>query len=116
MSAYLLLLDPLKCPACRVRRRNNYTAPCHNCGVKLFASTENDFKSFEQEAGIMYWWSFHRTDGWKARDHYMVEDLKPLHRVYTPPKLDKNYGRQTTPGEVAQAPRRLREKKLKIVK
>ena len=101
MSDYVLLLDRQICPACRVRRAHTHSGPCHNCGVPLFPQgCPDNPQKYEDETGIRYWWAFHRLDGWKARDHYMVPAAKPNSRVYKIPKLPKDYGRQITPAGV----------------
>lgn len=101
---FVFLMNPLTCPFCRVKRQN-VTGFCHNCGVKLFSSTAYDFHKFEAETPIRNWWAFHKFDGWKFRDFYMIENAKPLCPIIKIDlkALDKNYGRQTTPSQVAAA-------------
>lgn len=101
---YCLLMDETRCPKC-MTRRDNITGFCHNCGLKLFASTDYDFHKFELDNNIRNWWAFHRIDGWKFRDFFMVENAKPNHRVLKidPKALDPTYGKTTTPAEVANA-------------
>ena len=92
MSAYLLLTDKNICPACRVRRQF-VTAPCHNCGAKLFTSGNFNFEKYELEVGC-HWWAYDKFKGWCHRDHWMVKDIAPNVRRYTPPVIEKNYGLQ----------------------
>lgn len=58
----------------------------------------------------MYWWAFDEIKGWVQRDHFMVENAEANHRFYKSPDLDTNYGRQTTPEEVATTGGRLKKK------
>lgn len=73
---------------------------------------------FEFETGIRHWWSWHPQNGWQHRDHFMVPNIKPNHRVYRVPKLPKNYGKEITPGDVvarsAKSKRVNRKAKAKI--
>lgn len=105
---YLFLTDVSICPACRCRR-GNHSGKCKNCGIQLFNSAEPDFNKYEADGNVPHWWAFHKFDGWKHRDHFMVEAAKPLHRKFVVPNLAKDYGKTTTPAEVAQRnPRTIR--------
>ncbi len=93
MSQFLLLHDKNICPACRVRR-SFIDGNCHNCGLRLFTSGNNNFEKFETETGVMHWWGYDSRDGWKHRDHWMIPKIQPNIRYYTPPKLAKDYGQK----------------------
>ena len=112
---FVFLTDRHRCPKCLARIDVVSGANCRNCGTKLFLRPI-DFKKFEDETGLLYWWCWHHENGWMHRDHFMVEGVKPNHREYKVPKLPKDYGLHTTPEEVAMAPRKMREKRLKIIK
>lgn len=110
---FLLLTDPARCPKCYARRLTcDY---CPACGIRLF-SKPIEFAAFETGTGIRNWWCWHPSDGWKHRDHWMVDTARPNHCQYQLPDLPKDYGRQTTPGEVAQAPLQQKRKNREVLK
>ena len=98
---FFRLLDPKRCPGCGFLGRYARNGMCLSCGVRLFPHTHNDFRAFEMAEGIRHWWAFDREHGWRHRDFFMVPDAKPLLRNPKINPLPKNYGRKTTPGEVA---------------
>lgn len=117
MSEYVLLTDQKVCPGCRARR-SFLTGNCHNCGIKIFTTCPAQPQKFEDETGVRHWWAWHPIDGWKHRDHYMIEGIKPNHRVYKAPNLAKNYGKEITPGEITNRSaksRRVRGKQEKTM-
>lgn len=101
MSEKLLLLDRNVCPQCGARRNGKYEGSCHNCGTKLFPHILCDFHKFEDDGNVRHWWAFDVEHGWMHRDHFMVKSAKPQERYQKPVEIEKSYGRQTTPGEVA---------------
>lgn len=101
MSNLLLLSHKNVCPQCFVRRNGEMDACCHNCGTRLFPSVNFDFQKYEDDGNVRHWWAFTNEAGWKHRDHFMVKSAKPQERYSPPPKIEKDYGRHTTPGEVA---------------
>lgn len=100
MSDYLYLTDKQRCPVC-FARRCFADGNCHNCGVRLFTSINIDFQKFEDETPIRLWWAWTPESGWKHRDHFMVQNARPNVRYSAPKIPDANYGRQTTPDQVA---------------
>jgi hypothetical protein len=101
MNDLLFLNDRNRCPVCFVRRNGSNDGSCHNCGVRLFPSVNYDFKRFEDETPIRFWWAYDVRSGWKHRDHFMVVNARLQERHQASIKLDKDYGRKTTPAEVA---------------
>jgi hypothetical protein len=120
MSDFIYLSDLNRCPKCFVRWQASQNKPCHNCGVKLFVSgPPQDADVMELETGMRNWWAWDSHRGWVHRDHWVVEGAKPLIRHYEVPKLDKDYGKHTTPEAVragkAQTKRfKTKEKRGKI--
>ena len=100
MSDYIFLTDKTRCPSCKVRR-SFISGNCHNCGTRLFNSIESDFHKFEAETGTVVWWAYHPAKGFVFRDHFMIPNAAPLVKRYEVDKIDRNYGRTTTPAEVA---------------
>ena len=101
MSELLLLKDPCRCPACGQRRADPIRWKCISCGITLFSHTGYGFENFERETGCVYWWAFDKERGWMYRDHFIVKDAKPLPRDVALKPIPKDYGKHTTPGEVA---------------
>ncbi len=102
MSEKLLLTDKNRCPQCGVRRIGSNSGLCHNCGTRLFPNILVDFQKYEDDGNVRHWWAFaSKEKGWMHRDHFMVKTARPQERHAPPPKIEKNYGRHTTPGEVA---------------
>ena len=101
MSDFILLQNKNTCPHCRVRRSFS-SANCFSCGTRLFTNLNGSFHAFEEETGIRYWWAWSEVNGWMHRDHLMIPDkARKLVKRYEVPKLDANYGKQTTPEKVA---------------
>ena len=103
MSDTLLLTDPRKCPNCHAKFSRALNGNCPNCGTRLFSHTTHNFHAFESETGVGNWWAMHKEKGWVHRDHFMVENAKPLNKHYSLTLTDppKNYGKSTTPEAVA---------------
>lgn len=117
MADYLLLKDQGQCPRCRCDRVIHFRQ-CINCGTMLF-TRPIQFSRYEDEGGFKNYWLFDALRGWIHRDAIMVDDFSPNEREYKAPKLDPDYGRQTTPeavraqggklklkGKIKKAPRR----------
>jgi hypothetical protein len=101
MNDFLKLEDKTRCPSCGYKHRVPVNGSCSGCGVRLFPTTDPDFRRFTEETGIRHFFAFHNIDGWKHADHFLISDAKPLHRNPSINPIPKNYGRKTTPGEVA---------------
>ena len=64
---------------------------------RFFAATGADIR----HGGMRAFFAFHRQQGWKHADHYLIERAKPNPRrieIKSPPK---DYGMTTTPGDIA---------------
>ena len=75
--------------------------PNEKCCIRLFPHTNYMFNRYEDAGEIRHFYVW-TNDGWKHRDHFMEKIARPLTREISLPKLPANYGKHTTPGEVAK--------------
>jgi hypothetical protein len=104
MTDYLLLKDPTRCPGCGYKGRFPRNGVCGTCGLRLFPSLEYDFAAFDRDTAMNFW-AFDRNRGWISRDHILIANAQPNKRTVNLPKLARDYGRHTTPDEVAKGQR-----------
>lgn len=98
---YLRLKNPKQCPSCGHRGNYRKNGFCGKCNMRLF-STVGDFHQMEAMGLPPVYWAFTKDDGWKYRDHFIVHNAKPNPRTIKLAKLPDDYGKKSTPGEVAK--------------
>jgi len=103
---YLRLTDPKRCPSCGQKGQSRKNGFCGKCSTRLFSSV-CDFHQMEAQGLLPHYWAFTKDDGWKHRDHFIVHGAAPNPRTIALAKLDQNYGRHTTPQQVAQRGRKV---------
>ena len=92
MSEYLLLKNIKQCPKCQRESAPTYLpGQCRNCGMQLFANTDN-IKRFEHDTGWREYWVYTPDKGWMHRTQIFGE--RPLERFYKEEELDADYGTQ----------------------
>lgn len=101
MSDFIFLRDPCRCPSCGKKGDHPKNGFCGNCNTRLFSSV-GDFHQMEANGLLPFYWAFTKDDGWKYRDHFIVENAKPLAREVYTPKLPKDYGTHTTPEAIVK--------------
>lgn len=93
MNDLLLLKDNNKCPKCHRQSAPKYLpGQCRNCGMQLFADTDQ-FKKFEQETGWREYWVWTNDKGWMHRTQ--VFDERALNRELENEVLDDDYGTES---------------------
>ena len=97
---YLRLTDPKRCPSCGHKGQFRKNGFCGNCATRLFSSV-GDFHQMEDQGLPPHYWTFTKEDGWKHRDHFIVHGARPNPRTIKLAKLPKDYGKRTTPSQVA---------------
>jgi hypothetical protein len=61
-----------------------------------------DFHQMIADGLSRNFWCYTEDDGWKFSDFFLVPNAKPQHRVLDLKPLPKDYGKHTTPQQVAQ--------------
>jgi hypothetical protein len=100
MSDYLLLRNPNSCPACGFTGRYPRNGVCASCGLRLFPSLNYNFQAFAAEVCENFW-AFDKSRGWVHRDHLLIRGTRPQQRALNLKPLPEDYGKHTTPAQVA---------------
>lgn len=104
MSDTLLLKNWKVCPRCRrIAVPANLPAVCRCCNVMLFRQ-RHAFELYAEQTGDREYYVFNTQLGWIHSTQ--IKDPQALSRDYKPPKLPDNYGKETTPEEIANRGRK----------